>query len=41
MSIQEVAVDNRNRGVSFANEICRNYRREGKYFDELLEETEG
>ena len=41
MSIQEVAVDNRNKGVSFANEICRNYRREGKYFDELLEETEG
>lgn len=40
-SIQTVAEDNRNKGVSYANEICKNYRREGKYFDELLEEAGG
>lgn len=41
LSIQTVAEDNRNKGVSFANEICKNHRREGKYFDELLEEAGG
>ena len=28
--------ENRQMGISLANEICRSYRREGKYFDELV-----
>ena len=28
--------ENRQMGILLANEICRNYRREGKYFDELI-----
>ena len=28
--------ENRKMGVSLADEICRKYRREGKYFDELI-----
>jgi hypothetical protein len=30
---------NRTKGVSLANDICKNYRREGKFFDEILEEA--
>lgn len=30
--------ENRNLGISLANDICRTYRREGKYFDELIAE---
>lgn len=30
--------ENRKQGVSIANDICRKYRREGKYFDELIAE---
>lgn len=41
LSIQTVAVENRIRGISLANEICKNHRREGMYFDELLEVTGG
>ena len=37
--IKDVAEENRVRGVSLANNICRNYRREGKFFDEILEEA--
>lgn len=37
--IKDVAEENRARGVSLANDICKNYRREGKYFDELLDEA--
>lgn len=37
MFIQEVAEANRAKGVSLANDICRNYRREGLFFDEILE----
>ena len=28
--------ENRKSGISLANDICRKYRREGKYFDELI-----
>ena len=28
--------ENRKLGVSLADKICREYRREGKYFDELI-----
>ena len=38
--IQEVAEANRVKGVSLANDICRNYRREGLFFDEILEKAQ-
>ena len=31
---------NRLKGVALAEEICRKYRREGRFFDEILEEME-
>lgn len=34
--LQDVSENNRIKGVSTANEICRNYRREGRFFDEIL-----
>lgn len=37
--IRDVAEENRARGVSLANDICKNYRREGKFFDEILDEA--
>ena len=37
MFIQKVAEANRAKGVSLANDICKNYRREGLFFDEILE----
>ena len=40
MFIQEVAEANRTIGVSMANDICRNYRREGLFFDEILEKAQ-
>ncbi len=30
--------ENRQLGISLANEICKKYRREGKYFDEIINE---
>ena len=41
LCMKEVAVSNRDRGVSLANDICKNYRREGQFFDELLEAAGG
>ena len=40
MFIQEIAEANRTKGVSMANDICRNYRREGLFFDEILEKAQ-
>ncbi len=37
--IKEIAEENRARGISLANYICKNYRREGMYFDEILDEA--
>lgn len=37
--IKEVAEENRTRGISFANDICKKYRREGKFFDEIMDEA--
>ncbi|MGN0546188.1 MAG: DUF3990 domain-containing protein [Acutalibacteraceae bacterium] len=37
--IKEVAEENRSRGISLANDICKNYRRDGMYFDEILDEA--
>lgn len=39
MFMRDVSEQNRARGVSLANEICKNYRREGLFFDEILEEA--
>lgn len=35
--MKEVAEENRARGISLANDICKNYRREGLFFDEILD----
>ncbi|MBQ7474989.1 MAG: DUF3990 domain-containing protein [Clostridia bacterium] len=35
--IKDVAEENRAKGISTANDICRNHRREGLFFDELLD----
>ena len=35
--IKDAAAQNRAKGVSMANDICKNYRREGSFFDELLD----
>ena len=40
MFIQKVAEANRAKGVSLANSICKNYRREGLFFDEILEKAQ-
>ena len=37
--LKDVAGENRTKGVSLANEICKNYRREGVFFDEMLEDA--
>lgn len=37
--VKEIAEENRARGISLANDICRNYRREGLFFDEILDEA--
>ena len=37
--MKEVAEENRARGISLANDICKNYRREGVFFDEILNEA--
>lgn len=37
--MREVAEENRAKGISLANDICKNYRREGMYFDEILDEA--
>lgn len=39
--VKEVADENRAKGISLANDICKNYRREGKFFDEILEDAKG
>lgn len=39
MALKDAAESNRAKGISLANEICKEYRREGLFFDELLEEA--
>jgi len=39
--MKEVSEANRVKGFSLANNICRNYRREGLFFDEILEQAAG
>ena len=37
--LRDLSESNRAKGVNLANEICRDYRREGQFFDEILRET--
>ncbi len=37
--LKKVSESNRQKGIEFANEICKSYRREGKFFDEILLDT--
>lgn len=38
--MKEVAESNRAKGISLANDICKNYRREGLFFDEILDKAQ-
>ena len=37
--LRDLSEKNRVKGVNLANEICRDYRREGQFFDEILKEA--
>ena len=37
--LQDESEANRQKGITLANGICKNYRREGKFFDEILDEA--
>ena len=37
--LRKVSEGNRRKGIELANEICKSYRREGKFFDEILDES--
>jgi len=37
--LQDESAVNRQKGIALANNICKNYRREGKFFDEILDEA--
>ncbi len=39
--MKERAEENREKGSSLANDICKNYRREGLFFDEILDRAAG
>lgn len=39
--MKEVSEANRVKGSSLTNDICRNYRREGLFFDEILDQAAG
>ena len=38
LCLGDISEQNRQYGISTANEICRTYRREGRFFDEILKE---
>jgi transcriptional regulator with XRE-family HTH domain len=35
--LQDVSEENRVKGIKAANDICKNYRREGEFFDEIMD----
>ena len=37
--LQDESEANRQKGITLANDICKNYRREGKFFDEIVDEA--
>ena len=39
--LQDIAEKKRTEGISMAKDICRNYRREGLFFDEILSRVKG
>lgn len=39
MYMKDISSENRAKGVSLANNICKNYRREGMFFDEILDDA--
>lgn len=39
--LKEISEANRVKGSSLANDICKNYRREGLFFDEILDQATG
>ena len=39
--LQDISEENRASGIHAANEICRKYRREGAFFDEIINCTKG
>lgn len=38
--LKQESEENRSKGIELANEICRKYRREGQFFDEILKAGE-
>ena len=40
LCLDDISEQNRKYGIETANEICRTYRREGKFFDEILKEAD-
>ena len=38
--LQDESDRNRQKGIALANDICKNYRREGNFFDEILEKQD-
>lgn len=39
-SLKAESETNRSNGIAMADEICRTYRREGRFFDEILQDGE-
>ena len=37
--LRKVSEGNRHKGIKLANEICKSHRREGKFFDEILDDA--
>ena len=37
--LKEASEKNRQKGIEFANQICKDYRREGRYFDEIIDDV--
>ncbi len=38
--LKKESEENRSRGIAMADEICRKYRREGRFFDEIVKAGE-
>ena len=39
LCLDDISKSNRQYGIETANEICKNYRREGRFFDEILKDA--
>ena len=38
-ALKKASEQNRSNGIAFANQICKDYRREGHFFDEILDDA--